>query len=320
MTSPVSGAASGRLTEGSGPPATRRIVTDSSFAARADGLTRRIERCLEHRIKALPASDSRLAEAMHYAAMGGGKRLRPLLVYAGGMTLGLSEDQLDAPAMAVELIHCYSLVHDDLPAMDDDNLRRGRPTVHLAFDEATAILAGDALQAMAFEVLAEIPNAVASQTMSAELARACGVVGMAGGQALDLQFEGRRPEREAVEDMFRRKTGALIHAAVMMPTHFKPDLAQTQRRDLLRFADAIGLAFQIRDDLLEIECDTEAIGKSSDSDASRHKASWPALFGVDAARERIDELAAEASQALSRMEGDTAGLRWLAGRLVNRQS
>lgn len=295
-------------------------MTASSFAAHADALTRRVERCLEQRMEALPASDSRLAEAMHYAAMGGGKRLRPLLVYASGEALGLSHDPLDAPAVAVELIHCYSLVHDDLPAMDDDPLRRGRPTVHLAYDEATAILAGDALQAMAFEALTEVENAEASRTMSRALARACGVIGMAGGQALDLQFEGGRPDRTSVEDMFRRKTGALIHAAVMMPTALDPDFPADQRQALSRFADLVGLAFQIRDDLLEIECDTESIGKSSDSDVSRQKASWPYLFGVEAARTRIAELAAEATDALDRVEGDTGGLRWLAGRLVNRQS
>jgi len=295
-------------------------MPDSRFAARADALTRRAEQCLQRRLEALPASDARLAEAMRYAAMGGGKRLRPLLVYACGQALGLPEKPLDAPAMAVELIHCYSLVHDDLPAMDDDELRRGRPTVHLAFDEATAILAGDALQAMAFEVLTEIPDAQASRSMSAALARACGVVGMAGGQALDLQFEGKHPDRAAVEDMFRRKTGALIHAAVMMPTALVPDLSTDRHEALSHFADAVGLAFQIRDDLLEIEWDTEAIGKSSDSDISRQKASWPILFGADAARRRIDELAEEAADALARLDGDTKGLEWLAERLLNRQS
>jgi geranylgeranyl pyrophosphate synthase len=155
--------------------------------------------------------------------------------------------------------------------------------------------------------------------MSRELARACGVVGMAGGQALDLQFEGRKPDRAAVEDMFMRKTGALIHAAVMMPTALRPDMASSQRESLSRFAGAIGLAFQIRDDLLEVEGDTESIGKSSDSDASRQKASWPALFGVDAARKRIEELADQATEALAHVEGETDGLNWLAGRLLNRK-
>jgi geranylgeranyl pyrophosphate synthase len=293
-------------------------MSPSPFAERVDGLIGRAESALGDRLRALPVNAARLAEAMHYAALGGGKRLRPLLVYASGEALDLSPDALDAPAMAVELIHCYSLVHDDLPAMDDDDLRRGRPTVHLAFDEATAILAGDALQAMAFEVLTDVPDPEAARTMSRELARACGVVGMAGGQALDLQFEGQRPDQAAVEDMFMRKTGALIHASVMMPTALRPDLPPARRESLSRFAEAIGLAFQIRDDLLEVEGDTESIGKSSDSDASRQKASWPALFGVDAARERIEELATEASGALANVKGETGGLNWLAGRLLNR--
>src|SRR5699024_9928369 len=206
-------------------------MSAAAFSERTDLLTGRLEACLERRLQALPGSDVPLAEAMTYADMGGGKRLRPLLVYASGQALGLDlpgpDDTdghlLDAPAMAVELIHCYSLVHDDLPVMDDDDLRRGRPTLHLAFDEATAILAGDALQALAFEVLAGLPDAAASQRMIAQLAHACGVVGMAGGQALDLHFEGKQPDREAVEDMFRRKTGALIHAAVMMPAALAPE-------------------------------------------------------------------------------------------------
>lgn len=294
-------------------------MSDAPFAERAEALVSRAERTLAQRLETLPANGARLAEAMRYAALGGGKRLRPLLVYASGEALELAPDDLDAPAMAVELIHCYSLVHDDLPAMDDDDLRRGRPTVHLAFDEATAILAGDALQAMAFEVLADVGNAEAARGMSRELARACGVIGMAGGQALDLQFEGQRPDRDAVEDMFRRKTGALIRAAVMMPAALRPQLSGERRRALSTFADAVGLAFQIRDDLLEIEGDTESIGKSSDSDARRDKASWPALFGVDAARKRIEELADQAGNALNRIAGKTSGLKWLGGRLVNRR-
>lgn len=301
-------------------------MSTAAFSERSDLLIQRLETCLERRIEALPGSDVPLAEAMAYAAMSGGKRLRPLLVYASGQALDLNEPELndmddnplDAPAMAVELIHCYSLVHDDLPVMDDDDLRRGRPTVHLAFDEATAILAGDALQALAFEVLAGLPDAAASQRMSAALAHACGVVGMAGGQALDLHFEGKQPGREAVEDMFRRKTGALIHAAVMMPAALAPELPQARHQALSDFACAIGLAFQIRDDLLEVECETETIGKSSASDVSRRKASWPALFGIEAAHERIDELAAEARRALSEVRGDTTGLAWLANRLLNR--
>jgi geranylgeranyl pyrophosphate synthase len=295
-------------------------MTEPAFAPRADELITRVERVLAERLQSLPATGSQLAEAMRYGALDGGKRLRPLLVYATGEALDLAPAALDAPAAAVELIHCYSLVHDDLPAMDDDALRRGRPTVHVAFGEATAILAGDALQALAFEMLSEEDGAEAPHSMTAILARACGVIGMAGGQALDLKFEGERPDRAAVEDMFRRKTGALIRAAVMMPTALRPELAPARRDALSRFADAVGLAFQIRDDLLEIEGDTDSIGKSCDSDSSRQKASWPILFGVDAARARIDELAAEAAEALTQFGENTQGLSWLAERLLNRRS
>ncbi|NEZ04518.1 geranyl transferase [Wenzhouxiangella sp. XN201] len=295
-------------------------MTEPAFAARADELIARVERVLAERLQSLPATGSKLAEAMRYAALDGGKRLRPLLVYATGEALDLAPAALDAPSAAVELIHCYSLVHDDLPAMDNDALRRGRPTVHVAFDEATAILAGDALQALAFEMLSEGDGAEAPHSMTAILARACGVIGMAGGQALDLKFEGERPDQAAVEDMFRRKTGALIRAAVMMPTALRPELAPARREALARFADAVGLAFQIRDDLLEIEGDTDSIGKSCDSDSSRQKASWPILFGVDAARARIDELAAEAAEALTQFGENTEGLSWLAERLLNRRS
>jgi geranylgeranyl pyrophosphate synthase len=290
------------------------------FSERAELLGRRAEAALSDRLEQLPELDSNLAEAMRYVALSGGKRLRPMLVYAAGEALDLPMDALDAPAVAVELIHCYSLVHDDLPAMDDDDLRRGRPTAHLAFDEATAILAGDALQALAFEVLSGIEDPRAARDAAGILARACGVAGMAGGQALDLQFEGRRPDQAAVEDMFRRKTGALIRGAVLMPTALRDDLEAAQVEALGRFADAVGLAFQIRDDLLEVEGDTESIGKSSDSDAERDKASWPLLFGVEAARDRIDELARVATDALSHVKGKTEGLEWLAGRLLNRRS
>ncbi len=281
-------------------------------------LTARIEAALAQQLGELPDSGSRLLDAMRYAALDGGKRLRPLLTYASGTALGLELDPLDIPAMAVELIHCYSLIHDDLPAMDDDRLRRGRPTVHLAFDEATAILAGDALQALAFETLTRIDRADAACAMMAMLTRACGLVGMAGGQALDLHFERRRPSQAAIEDMFARKTGALIKAAVILPTALRPDLPEQQRRALSEFAEAIGLAFQIRDDLLEIEGDTQSIGKSCDSDVSRRKASWPMLFGTAAASRRIDELSAKACERLDELDGDTRLLAGLAERLVER--
>jgi geranylgeranyl pyrophosphate synthase len=283
----------------------------------------RVEAALKLRLTTGASDGDLLHQAMQYAVFNGGKRLRPLLVYASGQALGLPPELLDAPACAVELIHCYSLVHDDLPAMDDDELRRGRPTTHLAFDEATAILAGDALQALAFEILASEPalleRPAAGLAMIAELTRACGADGMAGGQSRDLQMEGRHPEQAAVENMFALKTGALIKASVLMPTALSDSLASGQRTSLARFADCIGLAFQIRDDLLDIEGQTEVIGKAAGADQAHDKASWPMLFGLEAARARIDQLKREADACLASINGDTRTLAWLADRLVRRE-
>ncbi|HMA98387.1 MAG TPA: farnesyl diphosphate synthase [Wenzhouxiangella sp.] len=273
-----------------------------------------------------PGSDSelRLCQAMRYSLLDGGKRLRPLLVYASAEALGLPPRQLDAAACAVEMIHCYSLIHDDLPAMDDDNLRRGKPTAHLAFDEATAILAGDALQALAFETLAADPAlndpVSAAAPMIAELASACGAAGMAGGQAQDMSLERQSPDQPMLETMFQLKTGALIRAAVMMPTALVPKLSSASRDNLRRFAEKIGLAFQIRDDLLDIEGQTEVIGKTAGADQAHGKATWPGLFGVEAAYHRIEELNAEATASLDQLEGDTGVLYWLADQLINRKN
>ncbi|AKS40787.1 farnesyl diphosphate synthase [Wenzhouxiangella marina] len=292
------------------------------FGVRAKTLVERANQALEALLVDAPG-EQRLCQAMHYSVFNGGKRLRPLLVYATGQTLGLPLDALDAPACAVELIHCYSLVHDDLPAMDDDDLRRGRPTTHLAFDEALAILAGDALQALAFECLARDPAQVAhpeiSLAMIRELTSACGARGMAGGQALDLDMEGQSPEPASVERMFALKTGALIRASVMMAAAARPELPETEVQALRRFADSVGLAFQIRDDLLDIEGQTGVIGKTAGSDEAHDKASWPGRFGVEAARKRIDELSRVAASALSELSGDTSALLWLGRKMVNRE-
>ena len=285
-------------------------------------LVDRVNQCLRALIG--PITGNRLREAMSYSVFNGGKRLRPLLTYATGQCLGLPLDRLDPAAAAVELIHCYSLVHDDLPAMDDDDLRRGQPTTHLAYDEATAILAGDALQALAFEAIVDpaslrnAPEAVLRQT--AELTQACGVDGMAGGQALDLQMEGARPSQAEVEHMLALKTGALIKASILMPWQLVREQHPEARQALSGFANAIGLAFQIRDDLLDIEGDPSITGKASGADQAHQKASWPAMFGVEVARRRLDELAAEAEDNLKQLSGDTSGLRWLADKLIQRES
>ena len=297
-------------------------LSPTPFSSRTDEYVARAEQALRQHLGSSGHHPSRLHEALHYAVFNGGKRLRPLLVYATGEALDIAPDSLDAPACAVELIHCYSLVHDDLPAMDDDDLRRGRPTLHLAFDEATAILAGDALQALAFELLGSHPTLnerpTARGALIAQLASACGVDGMAGGQALDLSYEGCRPDRDRLESMYRQKTGALIQAAVMMPCELNPRLDDLARDHLSRFADCIGLAFQIRDDVLDVEGATELIGKPQGADEARNKATWPALFGLEAANRRIDELADNARNCLAQLNRNTEALAWLATRMVDR--
>lgn len=274
--------------------------------------------------RTLPAADvepTRLHEAMRYATLNGGKRIRPLLVYATGEVLGIDATHLDAPAVAVELIHAFSLVHDDLPAMDDDDLRRGKPTVHRQFDEATAILAADALQPLAFEVLAgpEGGHAAGQLTMVHLLSRACGSLGMTGGQAIDIESEGQRISGDTLRRMFELKTGALISAAVLMAAAREPDLATDRHAALERYAHRIGLAFQIRDDILDVEGDTETIGKPAGSDVAHDKATWPAIFGIDAAKAECDKLYAEGLDALSEFGKNAAPLQVLAELIVRRK-
>ncbi len=265
------------------------------------------------------AAPQRLHAAMRHAVLNGGKRVRPMLVYATGTTLGANAAALDAAAAAVELVHCYSLVHDDLPAMDDDALRRGQPTVHVAFDEATAILAGDALQALAFEVLADAPLPAERRVqMLAELARAAGVAGMCGGQALDVDATGAQPGSLALlERLHALKTGALLRCAVRLGAIAAG--ADPARRDVLdRYADALGLAFQVRDDLLDVEGDAATLGKTAGKDAAQAKATFPALLGMDASRQRLAQLAGVMQQALAGLDADTGALAALARQVVER--
>ncbi len=240
---------------------------------------------------------------MLYAALGEGKRIRPLLVYATGSAIGIAPATLDAPAAAVELIHAYSLVHDDLPAMDDDDLRRGRPTTHRAFDEATAILAGDALQVLAFDLLANEPMPGVDDAGRVEmirlLARASGTAGMAGGQAMDLAATGQRLEPRQIEEMHERKTGALMRASVLIACAANPRLPGEKRDALDRYGRAIGLCFQIVDDLLDVLGDPAVTGKVAGSDALRGKPTYPAIAGVAAARARAAELAEDGIAALA---------------------
>ncbi|BCT93089.1 farnesyl-diphosphate synthase [Lysobacter helvus] len=271
---------------------------------------------------ALPSADQspqRLHGAMRHAALDGGKRMRPLLVYATGTAFGADVASLDAPAVAVELIHAYSLVHDDLPAMDDDALRRGKPTVHIAFDEATAILAGDALQSLAFEQLTQAPlSADLRVAMLAELAQAAGVRGMCGGQALDIDATGGVAiDLPALQRLHAMKTGALIRASVRLGAIAAGAEAASRAR-LDTFADALGLAFQVRDDLLDVEGDSAALGKTAGKDAAQQKATFPALLGLDATRARLQQLATDMRDALAPLGPRADALAALARAAVER--
>ncbi len=261
-------------------------------------LTARAEAALERVLPRADAAPASLHQAMRHAVLGGGKRLRPLLVYAGGQVFGETGTLLDTPACAVELIHAYSLVHDDLPAMDDDKLRRGQPTCHVAFGEATAILAGDALQALAFEILADSPatDSATKVAMLRCLGAACGSIGMAGGQALDLDAVGQNLDLAALEHMHQLKTGALIRASVSLGA-----LAGGGHDDgildaLDDCATHLGLAFQVRDDILDVESDSATLGKTAGKDARHAKPTFPSILGMDASRQH---LAAHVEQALA---------------------
>lgn len=273
------------------------------------------------------ASPTRLHEAMRYSVLGGGKRVRPALVYATANAVDLDQVQVTAAACAVEMIHAYSLIHDDLPAMDDDELRRGRPTCHKAFDEATAILAGDALQVLAFELLATDRHLPADPSIRLALVRilaqASGTAGMAGGQALDLAAEGQhagQPHTLAIiTDIHARKTGALIRASVLMAAACQPGLSRHDHSALDRFAVAIGLAFQIQDDLLDIEGDSALLGKATGADQVHQKLTYPAVVGVAAAHAKVAGLHREALNSIGHFGSQADPLRDLAGWLVLRQ-
>jgi geranylgeranyl pyrophosphate synthase len=295
-------------------------ATLATFAQRLDHYRSRVDRKLAD-VLADQEIPERLLAAMRYSVLGGGKRVRPLLVYASGELVGAAEPALDAIAASVELIHAYSLVHDDLPAMDDDDLRRGRPTTHIEFDEATAILAGDALQALAFEVLAA-DGALGGNTQAqvravAWLARAAGPAGMVGGQTLDMAAEGQRLDERGLERIHRGKTGALIRASIMMPSELGA-LTAEQRASLDVFASDIGLVFQIRDDLLEVEQDTATLGKSAGSDAGNDKSTYPSTLGVEGARRRANETHARAVDALRTLGPRADGLLWLSEFILKR--
>lgn len=296
--------------------------TGTALQSRIESYRTRIEGVLD-RCLALPdAGTARLREAMRYSTLGGGKRLRPALVYLTGESLGAHLAGLDAAAAAVELIHVYSLVHDDLPAMDDDDLRRGRPTCHRAFDEATAILVGDALQALAFSVLADEWMSAMSPgvrlAMIRTLAHAAGTAGMAGGQAVDLAAVGQVLSVAAVENMHRRKTGALIQGSVLLGAIGAGISSGAQYEALERFGAEIGLAFQIQDDILDVEGDAALLGKTTGADAALSKPTYPSTVGLAAARERARELRDTAISTLAPLGPRAETLVELARFVVSR--
>ena len=296
------------------PIAPNRLNPNSELSPALQALISRADRALDQTLPTAEQAPIELHRAMRYAVLGGGKRLRPLLVYAVGHALGEHGQALDAPACAVELIHAYSLVHDDLPAMDDDAMRRGRPTCHIVFGEAMAILAGDALQALAFEILArdtaqgEPGRCV---TMLRVLGRACGAEGMAGGQALDLAAVGRQLTLAELEHMHACKTGALIRAAVHLGALVgRADTDTLAALD--RYAHAVGLAFQVRDDILDVEGESAVLGKTAGKDAAADKPTFPSIIGLDASRMRLAELIDHALGAIVPLGAAAAPLAELA--------
>ena len=270
---------------------------DLAFEVWSGERQRRVEDVLDRMLPVDRIVQS-LAEAMRYAVLGGGKRVRPLLAYAAGELAQAPPNVVDAAAAAVEMIHAYSLVHDDLPCMDDDVLRRGKPTCHVAFGEATALLAGDALQAQAFAVLGAAPLNDAGAAC-ALLARAAGVAGMAGGQAIDLAHVGHAMELPALETMHRMKTGALIRAAVRLGAACGRPLSTAEEAALDRYAGAAGLAFQVVDDVLDVEGSAATLGKTAGKDAASNKPTYVSLLGLAEARRRADALRDDAHAALA---------------------
>ncbi|MDO5054877.1 MAG: (2E,6E)-farnesyl diphosphate synthase [Pasteurella oralis] len=292
------------------------------FSQDLSQLQQRINTFLTQQLN-LDTHPSPLAEAMRYGVLLGGKRIRPFLVYATGRMLGADLNQLDYAAAGLEAIHAYSLMHDDLPAMDNDTLRRGQPTCHIAFDEASAILAGDALQAFAFEILTQAPQLSAEQKLALvkTLSRAAGMQGMCLGQSLDLISEQKQITLDELEYIHRNKTGALLSAALKMGLICSPHFAnQALEQQLQRYAEAIGLAFQVQDDILDIEGESEITGKTIGSDLMADKSTYPKLLGLVGAKQKAQQLYQTAITELDSLPFDTAALRAIAEFVVNRKS
>jgi len=288
----------------------------------------RVEKLLDGFLPIASDEKSRLNEAMRYSVLDGGKRIRPLLVYAAGEALKVPSEMLDTPAAAIELMHVYSLIHDDLPAMDDDDLRRGKATAHIAYDEAMAILSGDALQTRAFEILSQSLHGICAENqlkIISILSNATGMQGMVQGQSIDLAAVGKQLTENQLEVMHHHKTGALIRASVLMAsfcnenTDTERDDAE-QRENLLHYAEAIGLAFQVHDDILDIESDTETLGKQQGADIAAGKPTYPSIIGLQAAKDKAFNLHETALRSLSGFGEEADLLREIAGFIVKRLS
>ena len=294
----------------------------SDFSERLQIYQKSVEKALEHWLPDASIQPERLHEAMRYSVLGEGKRIRPIIVYATGEAFGVELDALDGPACAVEIIHAYSLIHDDLPSMDDDDLRRGRPTCHKAFDEATAILAGDALQALSFHILAHDSNIQVNDTqrlkMIDTLAIASGSRGMAGGQAIDLAAVGKSLNIAELENMHIHKTGALILASAELGALSVENVDTESLSRISQFAKCIGLAFQIKDDILDIESDTETLGKPQGSDIALNKPTYPNLLGLEGAKQAADDLYNKAIESLDVFDERADMLRAIADYIVKR--
>ena len=299
------------------------MSASTDFNTRLRNYKQRVDHALDVFLPDTPTRGHDLIEAMRYAVIGGGgKRIRPAMVFAAGEASGADLDTLDVPACAVEMIHTYSLIHDDLPAMDDDDLRRGQATCHKAFDEATAILAGDALQAHAFEILAASALQVDDRRrleMITLLATASGSEGMAGGQAMDLAAVGHSLTLEQLEAMHRLKTGALIRASILLGALSSPATTEAELTVLDRYADCIGLSFQIQDDILDVVGDTETLGKPSGSDQKMLKPTYPSILGLEASKKLALEQHEQALGHLESLDARADTLRQLSAYIVERE-
>ncbi len=298
-------------------------MTKHTFQSLLETYQKRVDAALD---KYLPSDDPpehNLAAAIRYSVIGGGKRIRPAMVYAAGEAMGVSTDLLDIPACAVEMIHAYSLIHDDLPAMDDDDLRRGRPTCHKNFNEATAILAGDALQALAYEILAKDDHKELTPEHRIEmlslLTEASGAHGMAGGQAVDLASVGKQLTLDQLEHMHQLKTGALIRASILLGGMCKQDISQPEIDMLSNYALCIGLSFQIQDDILDVISDTETLGKPQGSDEKQEKPTFPAIIGLEKSKQLALEQHELALKTLEHLDEKADSLRLLSAYIVERQ-